>query len=160
MKEINGFILSDDLTVITDYKGDEKEVILPKGVKEISQYALMDKGFTKVTLNDELEVIGFRGLQGNEIEEIILPKNVIEVSSCAFNVCYSLKKITILNPKAYFVVDCFDHCYEITDIYFNGTYEELRKAFYDEGEESWIYLSNNNVNIHLEDGSIIKFNEQ
>ena len=160
MKEINGFILSDDLTIIIDYKGGEKEVILPKGVKEISQYALMDKGFTKITLNDELEVIGFRALQGNDIEEIILPKKVIEVGSCAFNVCYNLKKITILNPKASFVVDCFDHCYEITDIYFNGTYEEMKKAFYDEDEESWIYLSSDNVKIHLKDGNIIIFSEQ
>ncbi len=156
MKEINGFILSDDLTVIIDYKGNEKEVILPKGVKEISQYALMDKGFTKVTLNEELEVIGFRGLQGNNIEEIILPMNVNEVGSCAFNVCYNLKKITILNPKTSFIVDCFDHCYEITDIYFNGTYEEMKKAFYDEDEESWIYLSSDNVKIHLNDGASIK----
>ena len=160
MKEINGFILSDDLTIITDYKGDKKEVVLPNGVKSISQYALMDKGFTKIILNDELESIGFRALQGNDFEVIIIPKNVIEISSCAFNVCYKLKRIAILNPNALFAIDCFDHCYEIEDIYFNGNYEQLKEAFYDEEEMSWIYLDSESVKIHLIDGAIIRAGEQ
>lgn len=155
MKEINGFILSDDLTVISDYKGSQKKVTLPKGVKTIMDYALMDKGFTSITLNEELEEIGNRSLQGNNFKEIIIPKSVNQLGFCAFNCCYELKKVTILNPKISMYTDSFDHCYEIEDIYFNGTLDEWYDTIYDY-EDGGIFLPSE-ATIHFADGTTRKW---
>lgn len=155
MKEINGFILSDDLTVITDYKGDNKDLVLPKGVKEIKDFSFMDKGITSIVLNEDLQRIGNRAFQGNDFIEIIIPKSVSEIGYCAFNCCYNLKKITILNPKVSVYVDSFDHCYEMEDIYFNGTQKEFEDAILNYDEDGF-YLSANPT-IHFSDGTIIKW---
>ena len=136
MKELNGFVLSDDLSTLFEYKGTSKDVVLPDGIKEIMDYAFMDKELVSVRLNDDLERIENKAFQGNFIEEIIIPRNVYSIGSCAFNCCYELRKVTILNPMISMYTDSFDHCYELEEIYFDGTKEEWEKTIYNEDDGS------------------------
>ena len=156
MKEINGFVFSDDLTVISEYKGQQKNIIIPKGVKRIDDYVFMDKDITSVVFNEELEIIGNRAFQGTNIKEIILPKSVDSVGFCAFNCCYKLKKVTIKNPVISMYTDSFDHCYDLEDIYFDGDEDEwLKTVYYDDDDIA--LLLDVHATIHLKDGSVIKY---
>ena len=155
MKEIDGFVLSDDLTVLEAYKGKEKNIAIPKGVKVVKDYVFMGMNIRSVVLNEELEQIGHRAFQTTNIKEIVIPASVFSIGYCAFNCCYKLKKVTILNPKVTMYTDSFDHCYKLEYIYFNGTEDEWFDTIYDE-DDGGLFLTYP-AKIHLKDGKVLNW---
>ena len=119
---INEFILDGDKLI--GYKGDEKDLIIPNSVKEIGSSAL-------AFLN---------------IDSITIPESVNSIDYYAFK-CSDVKVIKILGKKTLISPEAFDHCYELTDIYFVGSEEEFKNNILvnDDLEHLQLY---NEVNIH------------
>ena len=97
---MNNFKIIDN--VIEEYTGSEKTVVIPNFIKRI--------GMKSFAYNDK-------------IQEVIFPANVEYIDSLAFDGS-SLKRVYILNPKILIDVEAFDHCYDLSDIYFRGSKEE------------------------------------
>lgn len=98
--KMNNFKIIDN--VIEEYTGSEKTVVIPNFIKRI--------GMKSFAYNDK-------------IQEVIIPANVEYIDSLAFDGS-SLKRVYILNPKILIDVEAFDHCYDLSDIYFRGSKEE------------------------------------
>lgn len=84
-----------------------KEVRIGKGVKSLSLWSFRDcKNLEKVTLNEELEIIGGGAFYGCEnLKEINIGKNVIDIGSYAFYGCKNLNTITNESPETSVVND-------------------------------------------------------
>lgn len=71
---------------IIGYAGKEREkVIIPDGTDILYLSALADCSIKQVILNEELTRLESRSLENNEIEEIVIPKNVIIIGEGTFN---------------------------------------------------------------------------
>ncbi len=71
-------------------------ITLPDGLLEIGEAAFAENTFKKITIPNSVTKIGWCAFaDNNELEEVILSKNLKEIGSHAFVGCNNLKKITI-----------------------------------------------------------------
>lgn len=61
---------------LTAYNGPGGDVVIPSGVKKISDHAFMKKSILTLTLNAELEEIGKYAFSDNAIKEAVFPDSV------------------------------------------------------------------------------------
>ncbi len=87
----HSFIINDG--ILQYYAGNDTEIEIPEGVKEIRAEVFTDKPITKVTLPSTLKKIGSRAFLNTDIEEIVIPKSVEEIKGSAFSECKNLKKV-------------------------------------------------------------------
>lgn len=70
---------------LTAYNGPGGDVVIPSGVKKISDHAFMKKSVLKLTLNAELEEIGKYAFSDNAIKEVVFPDSVKKIDDYAFS---------------------------------------------------------------------------
>ncbi len=108
MKE---FVLSGKKTVCS---GDEippcSRLVLPKGVKQIEDCALIGLDFEEVVLPEGLEEIGGSAFQDcRSLKSIILPKSLEKIGDYAFEYCSALKSVRFLGNRPAIIGDGVFH---------------------------------------------------
>ena len=78
--------------VLVRYHGEDRKVVIPKGVREIGKDAFRDnERLEKVVLGEDVEVIGERAFAGcTELETVIINDKLAEIKSKAFEDCHKL----------------------------------------------------------------------
>ena len=82
-------------TVLDEYKGTEKDVVIPNGVTGISAYAFKDnKTLVSVTIPEGVSEIGEYAFMGcTSLASASIPASVTSIESQAFDGCRALKEI-------------------------------------------------------------------
>ncbi len=83
--------------VLMFYVGNDAEVTVPSGVKEIREYVFSDNEYlTKITLPDSVEEIGYFACYGcSELNTVNIPESVRYIRDSAFRYCTKLTSIDI-----------------------------------------------------------------
>ena len=91
---LNGFDIRDD--ILWRYYGNNKDIIIPDGVIEISAFAFQEcYDLESVTIPNSVLDIGFCAFQDCEkLESIIITNSVTNIDENAFEGCTSLKRVT------------------------------------------------------------------
>lgn len=89
--EYGGFIMSS--TRLAEYVGDDKQVIIPKGIKRIGTGAFWNNTTVeKIVIPNSVEVIeGDAFIYCENLKEIMVPKSVVEMGDNPFAGCPQLK---------------------------------------------------------------------
>ena len=109
-------------------------VIIPDGVKEISQKAFIDcTSLTSVTISDGLEKIGANSFNGcTALTTVNIPDSVKKINMGAFYDCESLTSVTIPDSVTEIGAGAFGSCKLLTNIIYKGvtyeSYDEFNKA--------------------------------
>lgn len=92
---LDSFVIVDG--VLKKYKGDNKYVKVPAGVRVIGEKAFaFEEKITSVVIPEGVETIGAKAFYCCEIlREIILPNGLKEIGESAFEGCSNLKNITL-----------------------------------------------------------------
>lgn len=117
--------------ILISYYGIDKNVIIPKTVKEIGYEAFYNKSVETVVIPDTVTKIGkhsftlctkLKSIQLSKkitiipygafmsctnLESIVIPKNIAVIDNCSFFNCKKLKQIKILNDKVYIGSEVF-----------------------------------------------------
>lgn len=86
----------EEKTIFLKYKGNDYDVTIPEGVKEIGAEAFMFTNVKNVNLPDSLEEIGRMAFSScGLLEKISLPEGLKIIGDAAFDLCSSLTGINI-----------------------------------------------------------------
>ena len=85
--------------VLVEFYGEEQEVVIPEGVREIAPLVFENRPIRSVRLPETLEVIRRYAFQGTRLEELTLPAGVKLVEGWAFAETKGLKNVTLLNKE-------------------------------------------------------------
>ena len=103
-----------------DFYGDKKirEVIIPKGVKEIRRKAFWDcTSLEKVSIPDGVTYIGDAAFYGcTSLESLTIPNSVTYIGGDAFHDCTSLRSVTIPNGVTAIGSSTFIRCKNLNSI--------------------------------------------
>lgn len=90
----NGFFIFND--VAYTYFGNDENVVVADGVKELSACLFKNKKIHSVKLPDSLLKIGASAFSGcSHLETVVIPEGIKEIGSEAFENCECLSEITI-----------------------------------------------------------------
>lgn len=93
--------------VLLEYFGEEQEVIIPEGVREIGPVVFENRTIRSVQLPQSLEVIRQFAFQGTGLRELTLPEGVKQVENRAFGETRELKSVLLLNGAAEIAPEAF-----------------------------------------------------
>lgn len=102
---MSDFIIKDG--VLIEYRGADLDVVVPKGVTEIGEYAFS---------NDKWKPKAKDNFQVAPVKSVILPEGVIKIDYSAFRECTSLEKITFPNSLEIISSGAFWGCASLKDI--------------------------------------------
>ena len=76
-------------SVLTDYRGDSNEIVIPSfmggfPVTVIGNYAFKQKGLTKVTIPESVTIIEDHAFWRNKLGSVVIPHNVTTIGNFAF----------------------------------------------------------------------------
>lgn len=74
-----------------------ENIVLPKNLKAIGNYAFTNCSLKSVVLPNTLESIGIEAFEGNGFKDINLPESLKTIGEKAFRSCYNIRQITL--PK-------------------------------------------------------------
>jgi uncharacterized repeat protein (TIGR02543 family) len=85
----NGFIFHSETNTITDYIGNNKDIMIPSEINgvpviKIGYSAFLDNGLTSVTIPDSVTFIDERAFFYNDLSSIIIPSSVTIIGESAF----------------------------------------------------------------------------
>ena len=81
--------------VLMHYKGTEKEVVIPEGIRVIAPKAFLGSTVTAVHIPDSVREIAHHAFMGCKgLTEVLLPASVAKIGNHAFCGCTNLKKVT------------------------------------------------------------------
>ena len=114
MSIINGFEIENG--VLKDYRGNDKNVVIPDGVTAIEHFAFSwCELFTKITIPNSVISIGDWAFSGcSFLTSITIPDGVTSIGECAFDGCESLASITIPNSVTSMEKYAFRECPNLT----------------------------------------------
>ena len=93
----------DSNGLLYNYTGDENKVVVPDGVKTLSQGVFYGAAMSEIVLPDSLEVIeGYVFYQCQNLKTVTIPKNVKEIGDYAFDYCPSLESIGVAAGNGYY----------------------------------------------------------
>ena len=93
-----------------------ENVILPKKLLRISDYAFAYTNIKQITLPYTIEVIGFRSFCSTPLEHIQLPNNLISLDEGVFTECQKLKKVEVGQKLEIISHYCFSNCRALEEI--------------------------------------------
>lgn len=101
-----------------------KNIVIPKSVKVIDEYAFNDCSSLETIVfeeNSELETINHRAFASlTSLEEIVLPDSLITIEDEAFNNCYILNKVTFGTNLTTIGNNAFEYCSSIKEVVFTS----------------------------------------
>lgn len=126
------YILEDVLKSAFDDDIVNDTIIVPEGIREISELAFLDVNAKKIILPSTLEVIGSQAFSScAELLEINIPENVNFIGSSAFSNCGKLKSISLPDNLKDLPEGIFNSCQELQNIKLPKYLETIgKKAFY------------------------------
>ena len=129
---IKNVIISEGITVVCEYAfyncSNLSNVSFPDSLKEIGYGAFMNcSNLKNIVLPDLLEQIGSNAFQSTGISNIIIPPNITVIEYATFAWCNNLKTISIPIGMTAFRNQAFLNCYNLKDIYYEGTNEDWNK---------------------------------
>ena len=96
--------------VLKRYHGNNTEVVIPDGVREIGDSAFADlKGIERMLMECE-------DYDAPAMETLIIPDNVEKIGSYAFAYCLNLKKVEMTDSVSFIGDHAFEGCESLTDI--------------------------------------------
>ena len=104
--------------VLKEYKGKEKEVVVPKGVIEIGKLAFLHcTSLTSITLPEGLETIGNDAFSNcHSLSSVNLPNSIKSIDEGAFFDCTSLTSIALPEGLERIGNGAFGFCTNLTSI--------------------------------------------
>ena len=151
MSNINDFVIENG--VLLEYNGNDTEVIIPDGVKEIAGCVFSGCTFVEnIIINKSTKTIGLGAFKGTNITGISIPDSVKAIEGVTFEQCKALKEITIGKSVKKIGIRAFYGCYALENINFNGTVEQFLRI---SKADSWSSRTGDWV-IHCTDGEISK----
>ena len=81
--------------VLTEYKGEKTEVVIPEGVTQIGDFVFYGSDIMNVTLPKGLLVIGDNAFTNTKLVHVEIPDSVKQIGKGAFFSCESLNKVVI-----------------------------------------------------------------
>lgn len=151
MSNIKDFVIENG--VLLEYNGNDVEVIIPDGVKEIAGCVFSGCAFIEnIVINKSTKTIGIGAFKGTNIASISIPDSVKAIEGVTFEQCKALKEITIGKAVKKIGIRAFYGCYALENIYFNGTVEGFLKIA---KADSWSSRTGDCI-IHCIDGEISK----
>ncbi len=149
-----------------------KSVVLPDSVEIIDNYAFYySDSLENVTLGNSVKYIGLSAFESCRLlKSIDIPDSVTDIGIRAFNCCFDLESVSIGKGLSVLEEEVFYECYSIktirmfnsitkifrnafssdiklTDIYFHGTEEDLKKIEYNTEDTNIFEVA---INIHFE----------
>ena len=119
-KSVDGIFYNKSGSVLIQYPvgREEKNLTLPKGVREIQKEAFnLCKNINKVELPIGVETIGDSAFEGCEnLEHINLPTTLIHIGDRAFSSCSGLTEIIIPDGVTKIGARCFIECSSLTNL--------------------------------------------
>ncbi|MBE6863733.1 MAG: hypothetical protein E7495_04060 [Ruminococcus flavefaciens] len=132
VKEISGLAFDTTCKWVQDNITDEQmliindelvnaynsgKIVVPEGIKRISDHAFMYSDITSVVLPDSLEAIAYKAFYlKSELESVNIPRSVTSIGWDAFAGCTSLKEITIPDGVTNIEDSVFAGCTGLTEI--------------------------------------------
>jgi hypothetical protein len=104
--------------MISPYRRDVKEIIIPNTVTSIGKYAFLGcRGLTSITIPHGVTSIGGWAFFGcSSLTSITIPNTVTEIGYCAFEGCSGLTSITIPKSVKSIGERAFEGCSSLTSI--------------------------------------------
>ena len=97
------------------------DLVIPEGVKSISQDAFRRLYIKSVTLPEGLESIGDRTFsQCDNLTSITFPQSLKEIGYCAFTDCHGLKSVTFEGDVSSIGEHAFSACHSLSTIFIKG----------------------------------------
>lgn len=107
---LDDIVLSEDNERLISYKGKQKQLELPHGIKTIAESAFAEN---------------------TNIESIIIPASITTIEYRAFFKCFSLKNVTFNGNELEIGEDCFCGCEKLENITLpQGTHKICESAFW------------------------------
>lgn len=92
----NGFIIEDG--VLTDYTGPGGDIVIPKGVTSIGDYAFYNcDSITSVSIPKSVTSIGDYAFKGSGLKSVVIPASVTDFGDYIFEDCDELQYVTFSN---------------------------------------------------------------
>lgn len=130
-------------------------IVIPYGVTEISYYSFDSCGnLNNIIMPDtvlRIQQCAFRGCMN--LETVAIPEGVEEIEQSVFMWCTRLKTVTIPSSIKYIGNSAFSECDALSDIYYNGTYEQWKALNKD---SNWISTGINFM-LHCTDGDFPRY---
>lgn len=115
-----------DGTVLKQYKGSAKDVVLPGGLTAVAEKAFTRKKIRSVHIPEGVTAVGEDAFEGcYEMEEATLPSTLRELGSSAFKGCHKLKHVTLRGSLTEIDSFTFYGCYELENIDIPWTVEKI-----------------------------------
>ncbi len=94
----DGFVYAknSNKTIVVQYTGKDKNIVIPNSVTTIEDYAFANDGLTSVIIPNSVTFIGVESFQNNVLTSVIIPNSVTEVGIAAFRQ-NALTSVTIPN---------------------------------------------------------------
>ena len=102
----------DEEGTLTRYRGVDKNVVIPDGVKAIGDAAFVnDTLMESVSIPNSVTYIGYEAFSGcTALKSIMIPDSVTETDSCVFSGCTSLTSVQLSNRLTALSGDFLSYC--------------------------------------------------
>ncbi|MBQ7257738.1 MAG: leucine-rich repeat protein [Abditibacteriota bacterium] len=118
--------------ILLKYTGNEKEIIIPKGVIEIAENAFKKTSITKVVIPNTVKKIGMTAFMNcMELESVKLSNNLEELEPGLFSGCVKLNKIKIPDGIVRIKRAVFDYCFSLEKINIPDSVEVIEAYAFD-----------------------------
>ena len=113
-------------TVLKQYKGSSKDVVLPGGLTAVAEKAFTRKKIRSVCIPEGVTAVEKEAFAScYDLEEATLPSTLRELGSDAFKDCHKLRRVTLRSMLSEIKYFTFYGCYELEDIVIPWTVEEI-----------------------------------
>lgn len=105
--------------VLIKYSGEDEELAIPSGVREIGEKAFMNHAnLKKIVIHEDVRSIGEEAFSGcANLKEAVLPATVHFIGYRAFAGCVSLEKINLTDSVKFLGNYTFYHCEKLKEIH-------------------------------------------
>ena len=118
--------------VLKGYRGSGGDVVIPEGVREISEYVFQNNyNLTGITFSDTVETIDAKAFKGCLLlEHVTFSHSVKTIGNEAFSGCGSLRSIVIPDNVTSIGSQAFAFCGGLTSVRLPETMEKLPSLFF------------------------------
>lgn len=102
-----------------------ERVVIPEGIKNISDFAFADMRLKEVIIPSSVEQIGiYAFVNDGNLKEVVIPEGVKQIEGQAFANCVNLEKLFLPHSLLAFNITAFTNCEKLKEIAYNGTMKE------------------------------------